>query len=1120
LPQSQSHSQLPVFFDPAGTRALIVRAVNWATWSLVGVLLACLIATSISGPILPSLKLTGLPRALAPAAPSVSSDEPLLNRQRARQPVAPASAGAMRYAHFVTWDENGFASLKRNAHALDVLIAEWVEMAPGGEGVVADPEKEAFIVGWVHKNAPALKIYPLVSNYVSQTKVWDGAGAASMLAAKASRERFAAALENYAVQGGYSGVVLNLEQLPASAACDEPALVEEIAARFRPRDLRLVVAVGPSDTECEPGRLAAAADALLLMAYDEHQELAEPGPLAGQGWFEAVLARQLRRVDASKLIVGIGSYGYDWRSAGQGQEVSVQEAWELLEESGARLAFDHASLNPTFTYVEEVEGKRHDVWYLDAVTAYNHASVALNVRPAGLALWRLGTEDPAVWSFFARGRLPDAAALEATKSLNAGYDVLYHGKGEVLEIVGGLESGQRHIAFDVSLHLITDQRIAAFPKSTTVTRWGARDPKIVALTFDDGPNRTFTPQILDILAAKNVKATFFVVGSAGVTNGDLLRRMHHEGHDIGNHTFTHLNSSEVTDEHLAFELNATQRLLESTLGVRTRLFRPPFATDLEPTTVDGADAIRVAGALGYFTIGMNIDPKDYLRPFADQIVAATLNGARRGDGNVILLHDAGGNRSATVKALPRIIDGLHAEGFRFAPVHELLGISREEVMPKVGPGDALIVTLNQAGFGLISGMDSLMGLLFQAGIVLGTLRLLFVASFAVMHRRAERKRSGAQWLPKSFDVLIPAYNEERVICKSIRSLLASPLKQFAIYVVDDGSSDRTAAVVEREFAATARVYVIRKANAGKWSALNEGLRSIDADVIVTLDADTIFEPGALELLLRHFTDPHVAAVAGGATVGNRVNLITRFQALEYVINQNLDRRALELVNGITVVPGSISAWRRAALLEVGGFAADTLAEDADATIRLEIDEWKVLYEPRAIARTEAPETIRSFLKQRMRWMFGTLQVAYKHRAAIWRGRPLGVSAFGLPNIFVFQFLFILLAPLVDLVLLWSLIAAGYEYAMRPAEGIPSNLLVVAIFWLYFQGLEIATAVLAITLDNRRDVWRLLPLLLIQRFCYRQLLYVTALRVGLAALKGRMLAWGKLRRTGRVVLAQV
>ena len=177
-----------------------------------------------------------------------------------------------------------------------------------------------------------------------------------------------------------------------------------------------------------------------------------------------------------------------------------------------------------------------------------------------------------------------------------------------------------------------------------------------------------------------------------------------------------------------------------------------------------------------------------------------------------------------------------------------------------------------------------------------------------------------------------------------------------------------------------------------------------------------------------------------------------------------------------------------------------------------------MYEPRAIARTEAPESVRAFLKQRMRWMFGTLQVAYKHRAAIWRGRPLGVSAFGLPNIFVFQFLFTLLAPLVDFVLLWSLITAVYEYVMRPDAGLPSNVVAVAIFWAYFQGLEIATAVLAITLDNRRDVWRLLPLLLIQRFCYRQLLYVTAVRVGIAALKGRMLAWGKLRRTGSVASA--
>lgn len=1088
-------------------------------FSLIGVLAACLLLTSLSGPILPSLKLTGLQRSLSAATPASSTDEPVIEPDHARHPSVSAASAATRYGYLVTWDDNGFSSLKRNAQALDVLIVEWLHLADT-EGALGrhSPDKETMVRKWVKTNAPALQLLPLVNNYDMKEKRWDAAGARQMLTSKAARAQFGDELHRYVVAGQHQGLVLNFEELPAEALPDYHTLVEELAVLFHGYGLQLIVAVPPADPGYDYARLAAAADRLILMTYDEHTEAGAPGPVAGQGWFEATLDARFKTVDAKKLIVSIGSYAYDWAGPAQAKELSVQEAWELLDESGAKLHFDARSLNPTFTYVDDIENKQHQVWYLDGVTAYNQIAAALNMRPAGLALWRLGTEDPSIWASLGRGRQSDATALEAIKNLRSGYDLLYKGKGEVLEVTGTDGPGKRSVSFDREHHLITGQEILAFPKSTTVTRWGARDDKVLALTFDDGPDSTYTPQVLDILAEKNVRATFFVVGANGVVNKGLLQRMYVEGHDLGNHTFTHLNSDEASSEHLKIELNATQRLLESTVGVRTRLFRPPYAADLEPTTVDGADMLRMAASLGYLTIGMSIDPKDWARQLPQQIIDATLTRARQGDGNVVLLHDAGGKRAATVEALPQIIDQLRAEGYRFVTMHELLGLTREAAMPRVTPENFLVVALNRAGFGLISGLNSFAGLLFQLAIALGTLRLLWVVSFAFMHSQQEKKRAASAWTPASMAVLIPAFNEDKVVCKSIRALLSSPLKKFKIYVIDDGSNDRTAAVVRRMFAYTPRVKVITKENGGKWSALNTGLEQIEADVIVTLDADTVFELDALPKLVRHFADPKVGAVAGDAIVGNRVNLITRFQALEYVTNQNLDRRALELVNGITVVPGAISAWRREALLGIGGFSADTLAEDADVTIRLELAGWKVLYEPQAVAYTEAPETVRTFLKQRLRWMFGTLQVAYKHRAAIWQGRPFGVGLFGLPNILLFQFLFTLVAPIVDLLLLWSIFMGVQDYFMRPGEGIPNNLWAVATYWLYFQAVEMATAVLAISMDHRRDVWRLLPLLLLQRFCYRQLLYVTAVRVALAALKGRMMGWGKLARTGSVRLA--
>jgi cellulose synthase/poly-beta-1,6-N-acetylglucosamine synthase-like glycosyltransferase/peptidoglycan/xylan/chitin deacetylase (PgdA/CDA1 family)/spore germination protein YaaH len=1109
---------LPVFFDPNGRRRYIVTAINWGALSLAGVLITCLVLTSMAGPVLPSVKLTGPQRLLsASASPSpASTHEPAIDREHARNPIASAAAAATRYAHLITWDDNSFSSLKRNARFLDVVITEWLHLGGPDGGLVAhSPQSEVLVRRWVSANAPSLKLYPLINNYDSEGKRWDGAGATEMLASPRARGRFIEELHRYAIAGTYPGLVLDLEQLPVAAKAEYATFVDDLATKLRDSGIRLLVQVPVSDPAYDYASLSQATDGLVLMTYDEHFEEGVPGPIAGQGWFEAKLDERFAAIESSKLIVSVGSYATNWAAAGRGREMSVQEAWELLAESGAQLRFDAASLNPTFTYVDETEGNEHHVWYLDGVTAYNQVAAALAMHPGGLALWRLGTEDPSIWPAFGRGRMSDDVALEATNELQAGYDLFYRGKGEVLEVSGSHERGARTVSFDAEHNLITDQQITKFPKGTTVNRWGARADKVIALTFDDGPDPIYTPKVLDILAQKNVKATFFVVGAAGVVNADLLQRMYREGHDIGNHTFTHLNSAETSHEHIKFELNATQRLLEATIGARTRLFRPPYAMDLEPQTIDGAEALRVSGVLGYLTIGMNIDPKDWHRPLPRQIVQATVEAARRREGNVVLLHDAGGVRTPTIAALPEIIDTLRAEGFEFVTIHELLGLKRDEAMPRVNSDEALIVSLNLAGFSLISGINSLAYFLFHLGIALGTIRLIWVTIFALIHAKRERQRDDKVWTPRSMAAIIPAFNEAKVICKSVRALLASHMADFKIIVVDDGSRDGTADVVRRTFAGEPRVKVLQKNNTGKWSALNEALTYTDAEIVVTLDADTLFEPDALGLLVRHFADPSVAAVSGHAVVGNRVNLITRFQALEYVTNQNLDRRALEVVNGITVVPGAIGAWRRDALVAIGGFSSDTLAEDADATIRLELAGWKVMYEPRAVARTEAPETIGAFMKQRLRWMFGTLQVGYKNRAVMWRARPVGVGLFGLPNIMVFQFLFTLVAPLMDLMLVWTLVSSFNSYTMHPEDGVPAALMAVGTYWACFQMLEIATAALAISIDRRRKVWRLLPLLFLQRLFYRQLLYVTAIRVMFAALKGSVMGWGKLRRTGSV-----
>jgi cellulose synthase/poly-beta-1,6-N-acetylglucosamine synthase-like glycosyltransferase len=477
-----------------------------------------------------------------------------------------------------------------------------------------------------------------------------------------------------------------------------------------------------------------------------------------------------------------------------------------------------------------------------------------------------------------------------------------------------------------------------------------------------------------------------------------------------------------------------------------------------------------------------------------------------------LLHDAGGNRSHTVAALPKLIDELRARGYRFVTIPELLDVPRDKLMPWAGAGPARLAS--EAGFGLLHWFWIALDAVLALGIVLGLARLALISALAVRHKRREALRKPLSWAPPSLAVILPAFNEEAVICDAVRSLLASEMDGFDIIVIDDGSTDRTAPAVSETFAGAGRVKLWQRPNGGKAAAINYALANLPHEIVIIADADTIFEPGAVPTLVRHFRDPSVAAVAGSVKVSNRVNWISRFQALEYVTCQNLERRAQEMLDCIFVVPSCFGAWRRDALLAVGGISPATFAEDADATLKLERKGLRVIYEPGAIALTEVPQTIGQFLNQRIRWMYGCLQTAWLHRSALWRWDAKGIALFTLPNIVIYQVFFVLVSPVIDLVLIWSLIASARFYAIQPAGGAPANLYFALLSSSVFQIVEVGAAILAFRLESSQGKWwRLLPLAFIQRFCYRQLLYWVALVTLARIAKGRFYNWDKLRRYG-------
>lgn len=1102
----------PVFYDRKGRRGYVVTFTALLAAVVTVAVLACLAVSLATPAVLPKLTMA-IGRTLSHSLPSLSftSLSPALDLEHLRSSDAEGRQ-VPRLAFYNSWDENGFFSLRTNSGLLDGLLPEWLHTS-GADGAISrdDSRKESETRLWLQKNARHLRIMPVINNYDLVQGDWDGAAIDAMLASDSARQTLTENISAYLAEKRDHGVVVDFKKMSDGSIAAFIDFLAELKAALLPAGRKVLVVAPAYEKRWNLWKLSSAADQVILLAYDQHWEGGSAGPLGAQGWFEAQLDRAFATNSGNKFIVAIGSYAVDWNHDGSARRISVPEAWDILEESKSALHFEGQSLNPTFGYMSGSEGRQ--VWFLDGVTGYNQVAAALAMKPGGLALWRLGTEDPTMWSSFARGKIAEEGVLEDIKSLQPSGAILHKGEGEVLSVSDRHSAGRRTIEFQKEFNLIVSQKVIELPKSLSLHRWGHNSGKLLALTFDDGPSRPFTPRILDILKDKGVKATFFVVGANAALESRLLKRIYAEGHDIGNHTFTHPNLSSVGPTLLDLELNATQRILEAKIGVGTRLFRPPFNKDSEPEGRNEARTLINSAALGYITIGLKIDPLDWARPGVEEIIARTVSYADARRGSVILLHDGGGDRTQTVDALPEIIDRLHARGFRFVTVHELLGLKREEVMPPIHTSTTYTVSLNNAGFTILSTSTNLVGVLFFVSILLGMGRLLLVSAGAIVQQRRVRSRQALTWAPQSLAVIVPAYNEEKCIVDSVHALLAMDGFAPDILVVDDGSTDDTYNVAKAAFIDEPRVKVFTKENGGKASALNLGLQLTEAEIIVAIDADTRLDRDAITWMVRHFGDPKVGAVAGCVEVANQARLITRFQALEYVISQNLDRRAFEVVNGIIVVPGAIGAWRRQAVLDVGAYEEDTLAEDADLTLKLERAGWRILTEPKAFARTEAPQTTRLFLRQRFRWMFGMLQVAWKHREVIRQRGVGGVKYLTLPNIVFFQFFFALVAPVVDVLLVASLALDLMHYLQHDVTGLSPRTKSLAFYWAIWQVLEFGVAMLAFRLDGRRIPWSLLPLLILQRFCYRQLIYYVAIKSFAAAIRGSLIGWDKLPRQG-------
>ena len=410
--------------------------------------------------------------------------------------------------------------------------------------------------------------------------------------------------------------------------------------------------------------------------------------------------------------------------------------------------------------------------------------------------------------------------------------------------------------------------------------------------------------------------------------------------------------------------------------------------------------------------------------------------------------------------------------------------------------------------------------LFMLAIGLGLARLVALCGLAIWSRcKALPPPLLAASDGMAVSVLIPAFNEAKVIAGSVARILDSGHARLEVIVIDDGSTDGTSQVVSDMFGSDPRVTLLTVPNGGKARAVNAGLAASHGEVVVALDADTHFEPETIARLARWFGDETIGAVAGNAKVGNRINLITRWQALEYITAQNLERRALAALDTITVVPGAVGAWRRSALVKLGGFPTDTLAEDQDLTIAIQKAGYRAVFDADAVAWTEAPDTVAGLAKQRFRWSFGTLQCLWKHSDVTLRPRYGALGLVALPQAWLFQILLGLVSPFVDLLLIGQVIAVGSDFLQHGAQFDATHLEVTLFYYAVFIAVDLMTAVVAFLFEKREN-WRLLWWLALQRFGYRQLLYYVLAKSVMNAAKGHFVGWGKLDRKATVNLESV
>ena len=1038
----------------------------------------------------------------------VNEIKKLAREKRLHQLKQPNNKDRINAGFYMAWDPQAYNSLVDHIAKLDMVVSEGFWITQNADTITAKIDTGLIRLNKKYKK-PILVSLSNYINYSNTTGDFDTKDVARIIKSKKSRTTFINSIAKQLIKYNFKGVDLDFDNILDRKSPNYVEFEKELYSTLHPLGLLVTQNVIPDDEQYDLALIQHYNDFLFIMAIDQHNENSNPGELSDQRWVEEILDNVCSKIPSEKVILTIAGGAYDWPEGSVGKATGYQQAISTAEEKQSKIIYDPQSANLHYSYFDQ-DSLQHSVYFTDAATNFNIVRMADDWATGGVALWRLGSEDPRLWTFFQKNLSIDSLRktgvdIKGLTQVGLNNRIDYTGDGEVLDLVTTPVAGQIDVKLDTSNYVITNQQYIKLPTKYVIRRYGYSPGKIV-LTFDDGPDPDYTPRILDILKREHVPAAFFVVGSMAEKNIQILRREFDEGYEIGNHTYFHPDISTISSDRVKLELNATRRIIESVTGRSTILFRPPYNADAEPQTL--AEIIPVAEARkeSYITVGESIDPWDwYPGVTADSIIARVER--QKDAGSFLLLHGAGGEtREQTVKALPEIIHFFRSHGYQFTTIADVLHKTRGELMPPI-KDDAnsgitgLFYNVYVNGFFYINWF---LIYLFLTAIFLALARVVLIGILALKQyfdsKKYDKIPVDKNTLP-AVSIIVPGYNEEVTALKTIESLLETDYPNFEILFVNDGSKDRTLEMVTEAYGNHPLVKVLDKPNGGKASALNFGISHAKHAFVVCIDADTQLKTDAVYHLMTYFTDEEIGAVAGTVKVGNANNLITNFQSIEYITAQNMDRRAFDLINSITVVPGAIGAFRKSAIFKAGGFTYDTLAEDCDLTMRILKADYIVKNCAEAIAYTEAPETLNMLLKQRFRWSFGVIQSFWKNKDALFNKKYKFFGMIGMPNILLFQIILPLFSPLADLMMIFGLLG-----------GKPGKIL---IYYVVFILVDFVVGIVAFWMEKEdyKKLWYIIP----QRFIWRQLMYYILFKAVRKALKGELSGWGVVKRTGSVTM---